>query len=665
MVRSVLVGKVSSLATRARPAPWLWPLVVLCAVVAVGTVVTVGAASGPYPYDALGNTDPGILVHIGAPVLRLACDVSGSLCVGLLAYAAFFAGSKRSGSLTAQGYLAVRRAGWWATAWCVAAVVLLPFDMADTGGVGLSAMFTPSGFLGMMGALEEPKAWLATVILALLVAVGCRIALGWRSSVGLLAVAILGLLPPLCTGHASSDTAHDVATAAVLVHVPTAALWLGLLAALLQPALRVRVFPLLRRRYSRVATTCWLILVVSGLVLAVILVPSATLATSAYGVLLLVKIVLVAALGTLGWFLRRQALRSLENDGGARRWARLAAGELAVLTTTVAVSVGLTHLPPPAFIGQTVTPLQTLLGYNLAGPPTLARLALDWRFDVLFGTLAILMAAGYLMGLRRLARRGERWPPGRTAAWLAGCLVILVATSSGIGRYEAAMFSIHMASHMLLSMVAPLLLVLGGPGTLALRSLRAAGQGEPAGPREWVRTLGASPAVRSLTHPLTALVVFCGSPFLLYFSGLFDLAARFHWAHLGIDGYFLVVGYLFAWPVLGADPLPRPLPNLVKLGMLVAAMPFDTVFAAILMTTRRVVGNGVLGDNMYGSLALPWVPNLLADQWIGGVLALGLGEFALLAAGAVLLVRWFSTEEKEQVDEEMLITRLAQRSRQV
>ena len=83
----------------------------------------------------------------------------------------------------------------------------------------------------------------------------------------------------------------------------------------------------------------------------------------------------------------------------------------------------------------------------------------------------------YLLAVRRLHRRGDSWPPGRTVAWLAGCAMVLFATSSGLGRYAEAQFSIHMIAHMLLGMIAPILLVLGGPVTLALRVLPAAGRG--------------------------------------------------------------------------------------------------------------------------------------------------------------------------------------------
>ncbi len=49
-----------------------------------------------------------------------------------------------------------------------------------------------------------------------------------------------------------------------------------------------------------------------------------------------------------------------------------------------------------------------------AGPPTVARVLFDWRFDLLFGTAAIVGAAVYLAGVYRLRHRGDAWPIGRT-----------------------------------------------------------------------------------------------------------------------------------------------------------------------------------------------------------------------------------------------------------
>jgi putative copper resistance protein D len=122
---------------------------------------------------------------------------------------------------------------------------------------------------------------------------------------------------------------------------------------------------------------------------------------------------------------------------------------------------------------------------------------------------------------------------------------------------------------------------------------------------------------------------------------------RFHWAHTAIAVWFFVVGLLFAWVVVGVDPTPRRLPNLARLGMLLAAMPSDTVFAAVLLTTHRVIGNGDAGDNMYQALALPWVHSLLADQHAAGIVALAITEVTLLAAVVILLLRWSAAEDDD------------------
>jgi len=49
--------------------------------------------------------------------------------------------------------------------------------------------------------------------------------------------------------------------------------------------------------------------------------------------------------------------------------------------------------------------------------------------------------------------------------------MLVFTSSSGVKAYGSAMFSVHMADHMVLNMFIPVLLVLGGPVTLALRAL--------------------------------------------------------------------------------------------------------------------------------------------------------------------------------------------------
>ena len=279
------------------------------------------------------------------------------------------------------------------------------------------------------------------------------------------------------------------------------------------------------------------------------------------------------------------------------------------------------------------------------------RLLFDWRVDPIFLALTALLVGGYLLGLRRLRHRP--WPASRSAAWFGGCAVLLLATCTGVGRYAAAMFSVHLAAHMLVGMLVPILLVLGAPVTLAASVLPATGQA-----RRCLRALRESTGLRWATHPAVAATLFTGAPFLLYFTDLFDWAARFHWAHVGWNLAFLALGYLFAWVAIGPDPLPRAMPQLGRLGMLLAAMPFDVLFGALVIGSHRILGNGAAGANMYSALGLPWVPSLAADQRLAGALALVLAELSLLIALVAVVAGWRRAERRDDTGYDELLAAL-------
>jgi putative copper resistance protein D len=208
-------------------------------------------------------------------------------------------------------------------------------------------------------------------------------------------------------------------------------------------------------------------------------------------------------------------------------------------------------------------------------------------------------------------------------AWLAGCLVVLLTTSSGIGKYAPAIFSLHMASQLLLMVVAPAFLVAGRPVTLARQALPDAAHG----PRDWLVAAAASPAARFLTRPFVAFTLFAGSSFALYFTGLFGAALTVHWAHLAMNASFLVIGCAFYVSILRLPPVGR-------LAMLLAALPCFALFGTTLLGRQDRIG----GD-FYQSLGLPWV-DAMADQRLGAVIAWALSEIPLVVLVLVVLVRW-------------------------
>jgi cytochrome c oxidase assembly factor CtaG/putative copper export protein len=633
---------VESEATSRRKAsvvPLLTVSVSLAAVLAVALVALTGGAT----YVIAGLPDPGAVTHYGLGVVRVLADAASVVCVGSLLLAAFLVPPQPSGTVSRDGYAALRTAGIAAWVWFTAAMASVFFTAADGAGKPVTEIFSPPVLLDLIDAIEQPKAWLITAAIALLLALGCRLVLSWGWVAVLFFGSVAGLVPVALTGHSASGGSHDLATNSLLYHLTAASLWVGGLFALLALGWRRgEHLALAATRFSKLALGCWIVMAISGVINAFVRISPGDLLTSDYGLLVLAKVVALLVLGVFGQQQRSRGVRALTDGRDGGQLLRLAAVELLIMFVTIGIATALARTPPPQESVTQPSTTELLIGYDLSGAPTVVRLLFDWRFDLIYGTAAVVLAVSYLAGVRSLRRRGDTWPVGRTISWLAGCFVLLMATSSGLGRYAPAMFSVHMGLHMLLSMVAPVLFVLGGPVTLALRVLPAAGKNSPPGPREWLLAFVRSPIAKVLTNPVVALVLFVGSFYVLYFSGLFDAALNYHWAHLLMNAHFLLAGYVFYWPVIGIDPAPRRLPHLGRLGMIFAAMPFHAFFGVILMSKQTVIG-----ETFYRSLNLPWVHDLLADQRLGGGIAWASGELPVLLVLIALLVQWARADDRE------------------
>ena len=319
------------------------------------------------------------------------------------------------------------------------------------------------------------------------------------------------------------------------------------------------------------------------------------------------------------------------------------AGALAAVLAVAAISA-MAVQTAPRLLAHQFTAWDVFLGYQLPDPPNALRLLTVWRFDVLLGVAAVVLAGAYVVGVLRLRRRGDSWPPGRLVAWLFGCAALLFATSSGVRAYGSAMFSVHMGEHMALNMFIPVFLVLGAPITLALRALPAAGAGHPPGPREWLLWLVHSPVSRFLSHPATAFVLFVGSLYAVYFTPVFDTLVRYHWGHEFMSLHFLITGYLFFWGIIGIDPGPKRLPFIGRLGMLFAVMPFHAFFGIATMTMTQI-----LGGTFYRSLDLPWLASLNDDQHLGGAIAWGSSELPIIVVVVALVAQWARQDRRTAV----------------
>src|SRR5438093_1384485 len=107
-------------------------------------------------------------------------------------------------------------------------------------------------------------------------------------------------------------------------------------------------------------------------------------------------------------------------------------------------------------------------------------------------------------------------PWWRSALFFSGLVALVLALASGIEILAGDLFSIHMLQHMLLTIVAAPLLMLGAPVQPLLRGLPAvirAGVVRPLARATALRTL-----LHVLRHPLVAVTIF-----LIAASGAFFL----------------------------------------------------------------------------------------------------------------------------------------------
>jgi cytochrome c oxidase assembly factor CtaG/putative copper export protein len=620
-----------------------WPLLVGVAALAGCTAAGIGALSLAAALTATGLPDPGPVTTVGLPFVRAAGEVAAVVAVGAFLLAAFLVPPQGNGVLDADGYRALRVGTIASGTWAVCAALLVPLTISDVSGQPLAAHLNPATLWSLASLINISAAWRWTALLAAAVTLASLPVLRWSWTV-LLLVGSLGTLIPLgLTGHASAGGSHDLATNSLLIHLVAASLWAGGLLALLTHVARGgQHADLAARRFSVIALWCFAAMAISGVVNALVRILPSDLLTTDYGRLVVAKFVALSLLGVVGWRQRRSGVVALQADPGSRiAFVRLALIEALLFGVTFGIAVGLGRTPPPPLPIGVPSISDVKIGYDFAGPATPARVLLDWRFDLIFGTAAIVFATLYLAAVRRLQRRGDAWPRGRTVSWLLGCVTLLFVTSSGVGRYMPAMFSMHMAAHMMLSMLVPVLLVLGGPVGLALRALPAAGRGEPPGMREWILAALHSRLSKILTNPVVATALFVAGFYGLYLGGLFDAAVGSHVGHLVMNLHFLLSGYLFYWVVIGVDPTPRPIPPIAKVAVVFASLPLHAFFAIVLMSMPNV-----LGGSFYRSLHLSWHTDLLGDQRLGGGMAWAAGEIPLVVVMIALLVQWSRSDQR-------------------
>jgi len=257
-----------------------------------------------------------------------------------------------------------------------------------------------------------------------------------------------------------------------------------------------------------------------------------------------------------------------------------------------------------------------------------------WHLEPLTVVALCTVPVAYGAAVALLRRRGARWPAVRSWAMAGALAALAVGLASGLAGYESSLFSAHAGQHLLLGMIAPLLVVLAAPVTLALR----------VAPPTWrprLHRVLRHPVLGSLAHPVVGWTLFGGTLVALYLTPLYELSLRNDLVHGWLHLHLFAAGFLFYWPLVGADPLPRRPDHLIRLLAVVVAVPFHAFVAVALLTT-----NSPLAMDWYRQTTGRSAQEVLADQRTGAGLLWVAGELLSVAAIGIVVARWVSHEQR-------------------
>jgi cytochrome c oxidase assembly factor CtaG/putative copper export protein len=621
----------------------------LLLLVAVATLLAGLAFGGGADAQLLG--DPGAVVRWGLPIAQLLVNLSAAVTIGALLMACWALSPDRREygaalDVAAAGAAVFTVASGATGFFTFLNVTQVPLTFDDAFGAKLSLFFT---------GIESGQAWLQTTLIAAAVTVLCFAVRNHTVLVFVFGLSLVSLLPMAQQGHSAEASGHNAAVTALGLHLVFAAIWLGGLLTLvfIRKTLEDgRLAPVLMR-YSTVALVSFVVVAVSGYVSAELRIGSLDRLGTPYGILVLVKVFALLALGLFGALQRRVLIGRIERSAAARAdspaartgtfwW--LVALELGFMGIASGAAAALAKTAPPVdqAVPTTPTPAVLLTGEELPPELTFSRYFTEWNIDLLWLLACAFGIFFYLAGVVRLHRRGDSWPILRTVSWVLGLLVLFYLTCGGINVYQPYLFSVHMLGHMGLTMLVPVLLVPGAPVTLLARAVRKRSD-DSRGGREWVLLAVHSKFAGIISNPIVTAVLFAGSLWVFYYTPLFRWSMEDHIGHEWMVVHFLITGYLFVQSLIGIDPVPYRLPYPMRLLLLFATMAFHAFFGLAIISST-----GLFLADWFGAMGRTWGQTPLLDQQTGGGIAWSVGEIPTLALAVAVAISWSKSDAKDQ-----------------
>jgi putative membrane protein len=261
-----------------------------------------------------------------------------------------------------------------------------------------------------------------------------------------------------------------------------------------------------------------------------------------------------------------------------------------------------------------------ILAHGVPPPPPSEALTVGWQPVVVVAGIAAI--AAYRIGAEAARRPVAR---GRQAAFVSGVTLMVFALGSPLDAYADALLSVHMVQHLLLTLVAAPLILLGRPLSVARRS--------EAGRRMLPRMLRSGP-VHFLVHPVVAWSVYAAVLWGTHLTPVYQAALESDALHALEHVAYLGTALLFWFPVIGSEPSPWRLPYPARLLYLFLAGPVGAFLGLAINQAARPL------YRHYATLERAWGPTPLADQQAAGLLMWIAGGLGMLVAVLIVAAAW-------------------------
>lgn len=286
--------------------------------------------------------------------------------------------------------------------------------------------------------------------------------------------------------------------------------------------------------------------------------------------------------------------------------------------------------------------------------PGLGEILRHFSLDVPWIAIFVASAAWYAIAFRRSRAqvRISRHPLWKLWAFEGGVLLFAIAVLSPLEYYGNRVLWVNFTGFLLLTMIAPPLVLLGSPLTLAFRVSGPTG-------RRRLRGFYRSLPVKLITFPVASALLYAAVTYLCQFSDITDAAATNSLVRDAQLFALLVISLVFWYPALAIDPLRWRMPHPLRALYVVEEMAHKGLFGAFLLSLSTPFHAG-FAENLPA-----WAPSPMTDQrlaililWVGGNLIFIGVIFAIIA-------RWMEYEVRNnhRVDRRLRLEREAQARR--